>query len=139
MYYISCVFCITFLTSYFFYCVVYSFTFIIIIITVPLSFGCCDKEMSLFVGQIKEILILNLILIYISLTATSAVLVVFPLNCPCQSKITARVAAKMDAERQDLPNRTFVHRSSQFEGNSSGHWACYTRITKIKQETTCLL
>ena len=28
-------------------------------ITIPLSFGCCDEEMFLFLGQIKEILILN--------------------------------------------------------------------------------
>lgn len=29
----------------------------------------------------------------------------------------------MEAERQDLPDGTFVHRISQFEGNSSGHRA----------------
>lgn len=28
-------------------------------IIIPLSFGCCDEEMFPFLGQIKEILILN--------------------------------------------------------------------------------
>lgn len=44
-----------------FYCIVYSLTIIIVII-IPLSFGCRDEEISPFVGQIKEILILILIL-----------------------------------------------------------------------------
>ena len=39
--------------SYLFYCIVYSFTIII-----PLSFDCCDEDISLFAGQVKEILIL---------------------------------------------------------------------------------
>ena len=35
---------------------------LLLFITIPLSFDCCDEEISLFVGKIKEILILILIL-----------------------------------------------------------------------------
>ena len=51
--YMRVLFCI----SYFFHCIVYSFN-IINVYHNTLSFGCCDEEISPFVGQIKENLIL---------------------------------------------------------------------------------
>lgn len=47
-------------TSCFFYCIVYSFNIITVYYN-SLPFGCCEVEIPLFTGQIKGILILNLI------------------------------------------------------------------------------
>lgn len=55
---------VIFWISYFvlFYCIVYSSNIIVVYYNM-LSFGCCDEEISPFAGQIKEILVLFLILI----------------------------------------------------------------------------
>ena len=39
--------------SYFFI-VLFSLLILLLFIIIPLSFGCCDEEISPFVGQIKE-------------------------------------------------------------------------------------
>ena len=59
IYHIQCVWIYFFL----FFIVPFILLLVLLFITKPLSFGCCYEKTSLFAGQIKEILILFLILI----------------------------------------------------------------------------